>query len=269
MILPPQTRWAAAACSLPGHAPAAVGLGGPERVHHLPVLLPLTDAAARSATRISLLGLAMSVMPLFGLYLIPRFLMGRGVVSADITLLFLTFLPLYHGFAITRRRFYGLETVLPSVSAVVISGVVFIATLLCSVWVVRMVWPSGGESAVMSGMVFGAILLAATNVPVISGSRRLVHHAFYGQAYDFQSVVSEMLRDLTQAVGRDELGSLVVQTLSQRMNLAGAALLSTRESDGYLGLEASAGWVTPSLRDGGRLELLGLLRRCLPRLPPP
>ncbi|MGI6207166.1 MAG: ATP-binding protein [Anaerolineae bacterium] len=222
-----------------------------------------TDAAARSATRISLLGLAMSVMPLFGLYLIPRFLMGRGVVSADITLLFLTFLPLYHGFAITRRRFYGLETVLPSVSAVVISGVVFIATLLCSVWVVRMVWPSGGESAVMSGMVFGAILLAATNVPVISGSRRLVHHAFYGQAYDFQSVVSEMSRDLTQAVGRDELGSLVVQTLSQRMNLAGAALLSTREADGYLGLEASAGWVTPSLRDGGRLELSGLLAQTL------
>ncbi|NPV09427.1 MAG: response regulator [Anaerolineae bacterium] len=221
------------------------------------------DASARSATRISLLGLVVSVLPLFGLYLIPRFLMGRAVVSAEISLLFLTVLPLYHGFAITRRRFYGLETVLPPVSAAVISGLVFVSTMLCCVWVTRLAWPGGGESAIMGGMVLGAVLLAVMNVPVISGSRRLVHHAFYGQAYDFQSVVSEMSRDLTQAVGRDELGAVVVQTLCRRMNLAGAMLLSTRKDGGHLALEASAGWANPVLDAGAGLDMDGALARSL------
>ncbi len=222
-----------------------------------------TDATARAAARISFLGLGLSLLPFFGLYLVPRLIIGRAVVSAEVTLLFLCMLPLYHGFAITRRRFGGLEAILPPLSAAVISGLVFVIVLVGSVWFVRGLWQDGSESALLAGIVLGAVLLAATNIPVITGARRLVHHAFYGQAYDFQSVVSEMSHDLAQAVGRDELGNLVVETLCRRMNLAGAALLSTRETGEVLGVEASSGWMAPVLRRGTGIRMSGSLAQHL------
>ena len=154
-------------------------------------------------------------------------------------------LPLYHGFGITRRRLSGLEAVLPPLSAAVISGIWFAAALLATTWLSHSVWPAGGDTGFYAGVVLGAVVLAATNVSVISGARRMVHHAFFGQAYDYQSVVSEMSRDLAQAVGRKELARLVVGTLCQRMNLAGAALLSTHNSDELVEPEESSGSLGP------------------------
>ena len=171
------------------------------------------DAVARAAIRVSALGLAVAIVPLVALYMLPRMIVGHGLVSAEVALLFLAALPLYHGYAITRRRFDALERVLLPLSSGVLSGLIFVTTMLASVWVVSSVWPTSDHSSIVAGMVVGAIVLAVTNVPVISGARRLVHHAFYGQAYDFQSVVSEMSRDLAQAVGRDEMGGLVEDTL--------------------------------------------------------
>lgn len=220
------------------------------------------DAITKAAIRVSLLGLAISVLPFLVFYLMPRIFIGRGIASAEVTLLFLAILPLYHGFGMTRRRFSGLETVLPPVSAAMINGVWFVAILLGSTWLLRSLWPGGGEMALYGGVVVGAVILAATNVSVISGARRMVHHAFFGQAYDYQSVVSDMSRDLAQAVGRKELGKLVVGTLCQRMSLAGAALLSAHNSEQFVELEASSGSLT-SLFDDIALGVDALLVRTL------
>ena len=265
---------------LPGHDLLGSGLGYLAYQISLPILLlsvvtslviitqsfrRTLDAGARAATRISLLGLIISVLPVVGLYLVPRLVLGRGIVSAEVTILFLIFLPLYHGFSLTRRRFWGLESVLPPISSAVLSSAFFVSALLGAVWFVKAIWPTGGEAALVSGMVLGAVVLAAANVPVISGSRRLVHNAFYGQAYDYQSIVSEMSRDLAQAVGHDELGALVVGTLCNRMNLAGSALLGNRADDGTLCLEASRGGLASALEGGGRLPVDGALASMLVR----
>jgi len=216
------------------------------------------EAAERSAVRVSLLGLAVGVLPFCALYLVPRIVTGQGVLSAEVSLLFLAALPLYHGFGITRRRFSGLERVLPPISSAVISGIVFLATLMGAMWLSDTVWSSGGKAALYAGAMVGAILLAALNVPIISGARRLVHHAFFGQAYDYQSVISDMSRDLAQAVGREDLGRLVVDTLRQRMGLTGAALLSDFRSDGTLGSEAVSGTLR-SMAERVALSLEGSL----------
>ncbi len=199
------------------------------------------DASSRAATRISLLGLVLAVTPLLGLYLVPRILLGRADVSPELALLFLTFLPVYHGFSITRRRFGRLESVLPSVSTAAIGGAFLMFVLLGSVWLTIMVWPDGGERALRAGIMVGVVIAAVGNTAVSKASRRLVLSAFYGRAYDYQSIVSEISRDLAQAVSRDELGKIVVETLCSRMNLIGAALLSTRTSSESLVLEAIQG----------------------------
>lgn len=199
------------------------------------------DAQVRSATRISALGLATAVFPVIGLYLVPRMLVGRWIISAEVALLFLTFMPLYQGFALTRRKLWGLEQILPQVSAAVLTGTFFVSVILGTIRLVSGLWPGLGEGAVITGAVVGAIALAVINVPVISGSRRLVHHAFYGQGYDYQSFVSETSRDLAQAAGHDELRTLVVTSPSRRMNLAGAVLLSTRADSNCLTVEAAYG----------------------------
>lgn len=220
------------------------------------------DREARAAIRISVLGLTVAVLPFVALYLFPRVLMGRGFISAEIAMLSLAALPLYHGFGMTRRRFSFLETALPALSSVVISGVIFMAVLLLSMWVMRLAWPGGGETALFAGVLIGAGFLAATNVRVISGARRMVHHAFFGQAYDYQSIVSDLSRDLAQAVGREELGKLVVDTLCRRMNLDGAALLRLDDAGQALVPEAASGAPCASLQDLS-LGLDGALVRLL------
>jgi len=222
------------------------------------------DAITRAALRISALGLIVALLPVSALYLLPRLVVGRGIVSPEAAVLFLIALPIYHGFAVTRRRFGGLESVLPSVSSMVISGAVFLAVVLTSMWIVRMIWRAGEDMALYVGAALGAVALAAMNVPLISGARRFVHHAFYGQAYDYQSIVSEMSRDLAQAVGRADLGGLVVGTLSRRMNLAGAALLGAVHEQGVLVTEAASGELE-SLLDGAELNLDGTLVSALIR----
>ncbi|MHB0877964.1 MAG: hybrid sensor histidine kinase/response regulator [Anaerolineae bacterium] len=195
------------------------------------------DAVSKAAIRVSVLGLAIAVLPVVSLYLVPRLIIGRPLASAEATMLSLAALPLYHGFGVTRRRFGALERFLPPVSAAVLSGTIFIAVLIASIGAVRALWPGGGEASLYAGVVLGAGLLAFTNVSVISGARRMVHHAFFGQAYDYQSVISDTSRDLAQAAGREELGRLVVDALCQRMSLAGAALLTLEDGAGQLLLE--------------------------------
>ena len=199
------------------------------------------DAQARAAVRIAVLGLGISVVPLLGLYLVPRLLLGRQIVAPELAMLSLVALPLYHGFAVTRRRFNGLERVLVPLSSWVLSSLVFVAVVLVSGRLAQAVWPTGGVMAVYAGATGGAIALATLNVPVISGARRVVHHAFYGQAYDFQSVVSEMSRDLVRAVSCDELGELVVNTLCRRMKLRGAAFLVLDKAGSCLVSVATSG----------------------------
>ena len=199
------------------------------------------DAISRSAFRVSALGLGLSLLPFVFVYLIPRAVFGHWLVPAEAALLSLAVLPVYHGFAITRRRFGGLERILPPVSSAVISGIVIIGTLLLTTWLARAIWRGGGEAALWAGMLVGGVVLAAANATLISGARRVVQHAFYGQSYDYQSIVSEMSRDLTQAVGRKQLGDLVVGLLCRRMSITGAALLSSPAAGAPLAHEASSG----------------------------
>jgi signal transduction histidine kinase/CheY-like chemotaxis protein len=208
------------------------------------------DAVSKAAIRVSVLGLVIAVLPVVSLYLVPRLVIGRPLTSAEAPLLSLAALPLYHGFGVTRRRFGALERFLPPLSAAVLSGTIFIAVLVGSMGAMSALWPSGGEASLYAGVVLGATLLAFSNVQVISGARRMVHHAFFGQAYDYQSVISDTSRDLAQAVGREELGKLVVDALCQRMSLAGAALLTLDETGKLLALEECSTPLVPCFLGG-------------------
>ena len=205
------------------------------------------DAEAKAAVRVSALGLSIAVLPFVSLYLVPRVIIGRGLVSGELALLSLAALPLYHGLGLTRRRFSALEKVLPPVSAAVISAVVFILVLMGLMWLAKAIWPAGGDASLYAGVVVGAGILAAANVRVITGARRMVHRAFFGQVYDYQSIVSDMSRDLAQAAGRQELGRLVVEALRQRMSLVGAGLLTLHEGSGRFELEGSSEALAPAL----------------------
>jgi signal transduction histidine kinase len=166
----------------------------------------------------------LALAPLLTLSIIPQLLLGRWLISPEITFVFLVIIPIGYGYAITRYEFIKLERYVSRSATIVL-----VIGLLCSFYFVI----TGIIHALLQQSLLASPLynLAAIIVLVIAYNplnrrlQRWVDYLLYGGWYDYSSVVGEVTHTLEKTTGIEALAETLSNSIQKTMRVHWACLL--------------------------------------------
>ncbi len=208
----------AGACALAGYLLAACA-----RV--IAVLRRPRDAPLAAQLRLFALGLLGGLTPFVALSLLPLVLLGRVLVSADLTILALALLPLSVGVAILRSEFLGVVSLVHRPTLHSVLRITLLATIMGI---------SGGAVAVaqqyqawLAPVIAAGVgaCLALGFSPVLGWLTRRGERLFLRDTYDTGGILLQISAELAQATPLGA-GPLVVTRLTSVLDLSFAALLT-------------------------------------------
>jgi signal transduction histidine kinase len=222
----------------------------------------------RQRIRLVLFGTVLGAAPAVGLSMLPEaFDPERGFfVPYEITLPFLLLIPLAYGVAIHRHD-------LLRVDRLVNRGVVHVSLLLLLAFAYLALAASlphllpGSWTEHPSTWGILALAIAWLFMPLRNRLQTLADRTFYGGWYDYRSLVSETTQALAGIVRADKLATVLVEQLTDRLHLRGAALLLPAPEEHHLVIERSR-WPADTLPPS-RLTMSGPLGRELVRASQP
>jgi two-component system sensor histidine kinase ComP len=214
----------------------------------------------RRRLRLVALGTAWGFMPILLLSLLLDVL-GFDFVPYQFTMAFLVLIPLTYWYTAVRFDLLRVDLVLNRslvhLSIALVLGSIYILTL----HLVDRFLPDVASHRKL----FGVLLLTVASVaavPLRDRIQRVINRAFYGGCYDYRTVVSDVSRSLTGALGRQVLEELLLDHAASTLWVRGAALLLPEpNSTGRLvGRQHNTLAIEPALLS---LKMNGPLARCL------
>jgi len=196
---------------------------------------------------------ALAFIPLLMLSLLPQILFGYTAIPPDLTFIFLLFIPIGYGYAITRYQFIKLERYASrSATAVIVLSVLSFFYFGINAFLQMILH----ENMVTNPAVNVIIILIMVVIydPLYKRLRQFVDFLLYGGWYDFPSVVGEITYNLELNNDIEALVTTVSSTIQKSMRVYWACLLwQGRKSDHSV--VSTAGQPEPTL---GRIHLENL-----------
>ncbi len=193
-----------------------------------------------------LIGALLAVLPLIALYLLPGVLGYVPIVPPQAAALSLIFLPVALAYAVLRHQLFDIDVVLDR-------GVVYgIMTLLlagCYALFLSAIGLLGFRPRpvdVLPSVIFFAVVAAAF-VPLWACVREHVDRLIYRDRYDYAHTLRDLGTHLASMQPLDQVLTMVVQRVTEAMNLTGAAILLRQEETGFAIRAASGKYVDESI----------------------
>jgi signal transduction histidine kinase len=180
-----------------------------------------TSLAARSKIRLVLLGSVLGITPLILFSILPD-LLGIQKIPFEASFPWLLFIPLFYGYSIYRNRLANSETWIVRLVLLYLFSVLFFSGYWIIVEVLSRLIPEWKESwAIASSIVMGVLFLSFS--PFRSLIYQYVEWSFYGKELSIQTI-SEIANLLLFVKDRDQLYTILVDELPNRLNWSGSAL---------------------------------------------
>jgi signal transduction histidine kinase len=169
----------------------------------------------------------LALAPLLTLSIVPQILLGRALVSPEITFLFFVIIPIGYGYAIAHYEFIKLErTVSRSATVVLVIG------LLCSFYfVLTALLHRFFQQSLLDNPLYNLtiiILLVVIYNPLYGRLQKFVDSLLYGGWYDYSSVVGEVTNTLENTTEIEALAETVSASIQKTMRVYWAGLLLPR-----------------------------------------
>jgi signal transduction histidine kinase len=204
----------------------------------------------------------LALAPLLTLSIVPQILLGRPLLSPQITFLFFVIIPIGYGFVIARYELIKLErTVSRSATVVLVIG------LLCSLYFIftallhRFFQQSLLDNPLYNLAVI--ILLVVIYNPLYRRLQRLVDSFLYGGWYDYSSVVGEVTHTLENTTEIEALAETVSASIQKTMRVYWAGLLLPRRGKKPWVARISSQADGPSIAKWLELGQMQTILRCL------
>ena len=189
------------------------------------------DQEVRRQTGIIIWGMVLGIGPFLVLTLLPYLLLGEEYLTGYYTILFLFLLPMAYAYVIFQRRLLKVDFI---INRIVVWFTLILLILIASILVFSVIVVVFNLSPLIP--IYGGLVTALIALPITALSKvvqKQVDRVLYGSHYDFITVTSSLSNQLAQALDRNRLIELLVQSLPQQMGIQRASLF---------------------IRDGNRLE---------------
>jgi signal transduction histidine kinase len=211
------------------------GVGHLVRAYHRP-----PTARARHQIQIVFLGAAAGALPLTVLSAAPEALGAQSIVRPQLAALALIALPLAVAYSIVRHRLLDIDVVLSrtlvyGVMSLLLAGCYALLLVLLNLLTLEHTQTVPPALAVL----FFAVV-SASFIPVHNWLRRVTDYLIYRDRYDHVYFLRELAARFASVAPIDEVLPSITRSLTQAMNLKGAAVL-LQQADGSLAIRAASG----------------------------
>jgi signal transduction histidine kinase len=209
----------------------------------------------RQQMRIMLVGCLAALVPFLCLYLLPYIVSGKSIVPVAYSIIFIVFIPISMGYAVVTQKLMDIDVF---IRRTVIYGLVtFIMAAVLSIGIFLIIKSPYDFSIVEEGLlalVLGAVATALFG-PAKNGIEKLIDKVFFKDRYDYGTIIQGLATSLKNQSELTDVSRLIVGTVFQALNLAGACLF-LRSRNGNLFVSSAQGSFIDSNKQGRMLYLL-------------
>jgi signal transduction histidine kinase len=224
--------------------------------------LTAENAQVRRQVRLIALGTAWAFIPMILLSILPEMLTGSFLVSYEVTFLALALIPASYALAIYQHNLLGIDRFLNRSLVHLLLGILWVGFYVLLTAALNAWFPTTmGGRPLLSAVT--TLLVALTLIPMRQRLQEWVDRLFYGGWYDYRSVIANVSTALSEAQDETALIGQLVHRVAAAMDLQGAALFLTDESDDLILRDATG--IQPLLQRGSCLPSGGPLARLLRR----
>lgn len=182
-----------------------------------------TPIVKRQINLVALCG-ALALTPLLALSILPQILFDQEILPTEVAFLFLIFIPLGYGYAITKYQLIKLERY-TSRSATAVFLISLLSFFYISISTFLNTLPS--EHFLANPLTNVAIIMCLVVIyhPLHKKLRQLVDYLLYGGWYDYTSVVGEITHNLEHNTDIETLVSTLTGTIQKSMRVYWACLI--------------------------------------------
>ncbi|MDD5402372.1 MAG: PAS domain S-box protein [Dehalococcoidales bacterium] len=188
-----------------------------------------TYTKTRQQMKIIFFGCLVAIIPLVALSLFPAAFGGTNVMPANFSLLFVVFIPLSMGYAIVTTKFMDIDLFLRR--GAIFGGILFMMAALFTIAIVIILALSSPTSITE---IIAIALVFSTTATVLFGPlsrwiENIVDRLFFKDRYDHRVIIKDLSNALARLNDFDSACSIIVKTIVNSLDLAGACLLIKTE----------------------------------------
>ncbi|KTB48555.1 PAS domain S-box [Dehalogenimonas alkenigignens] len=197
-------------------------------------LLRAADSRTRQQMVIILLGCMAALLPFLVFSVFPGVQDDSVFLQSNITVAFLSFIPLSLGYAVIARQLMNIDVV---VRRGVVYGLITLsmAAVLAGVFALVL---SGGVAPGFTQQFILALFLSAIAVlllgPARSATEALVDKFFYKDRHDYQQIIQTLSASLSATASVEVASSLIIDAPMTSMNLSGACLFVATDETSFV-----------------------------------
>ncbi len=198
---------------------------------------------ARHQIQIVVLGAAAGALPLTLLSAIPEALGAPSIVRPQLAAFALIALPAAVAYAIVRHRLLDIDVVLSRTLVYALMSLLLAGCYALVLVVANLLTPEHTQEMSPSLLVLFFAVITASFIPLHNRLRRLTDRLIYGDRYNHVYLLRELAAQFASVAPIDEVLPSITRSITQSMNLEGAAVL-LQQPDGALAVRAASGACT-------------------------
>jgi signal transduction histidine kinase len=187
----------------------------------------------RQQMKIVLISCLAALVPFLLLFIIPEAIEGQTILPAGFNIVFLAFIPLGMGYAITTQKLMDIDVVIRrgvvyGLVTVIMAGILSVAFFFVA---------TKHTSVLMSVHIITALVLggvaAALFGPIKKWMEKLIDRLFYKDRYDYRQIIEILSKSLSSVKDLNDVSRVIVGTLVNALNLEGCCLFVKTQSNNY------------------------------------
>ncbi|MBI2859136.1 MAG: hypothetical protein HYX90_08665 [Chloroflexi bacterium] len=191
------------------------------------------SARTRQRLKIVLAGCLAAVIPILILYIFPAVLWKRTILPAEVSILFIGFVPLSMGYAVLTQKLMDIDVIIRRGAVYGLVTMVMAALLSTAIlFVLAFRGSLGLPEQLLVALALGVIATVLFG-PIKNGIEILVDRFFYRDRYDYRATINSLSISLNKLQDFTETSRLVVGTAVDALNLAGGCLFARMQSGSF------------------------------------
>ncbi len=187
----------------------------------------------RQQMKIVLISCLAALVPFLLLYIIPEAIEERTILPAGFNIVFMAFIPLGMGYAVTTQKLMDIDVVIRrgvvyGLITVIMAGILSVAFFFVAANHTSVIMPVH----IITALVLGGVA-AALFGPIKKWIEKLIDRLFYKDRYDYRQIIEILSKSLSSVKDLNDVSRVIVGTLVNALNLEGCCLFVKTQSNNY------------------------------------